>query len=91
VYPYPWKDASGTAFAESLNAVLAGPRSREHVSLSPRSLSDLHAGTRTVLPSPNGATLSRITGRVPTLTGRLRRTSPLRAESSRPRSHPRSR
>jgi len=72
VYPYPWKDASATAFAESLNAVLAGPRSHQHVSLSPRSLSGLHAGTRIVLPSPNGATLSRITGRVPTLTGCLR-------------------
>src|SRR6185503_18892369 len=28
VYPYPWKDASATDFAASLNAVLAGPRSR---------------------------------------------------------------
>jgi 2-phosphosulfolactate phosphatase len=72
VYPYAWKDASAVPFAESLSAVLAGPRSQSGISLSPRSLSALHAGTRIVLPSPNGATLSRLTGSVPTLTGCLR-------------------
>jgi 2-phosphosulfolactate phosphatase len=72
VYPYPWKDASAAAFAQSVEALLAGPRSRDHVSLSPGSLQRLTPGARVVLPSPNGATLSRLTGRVPTLTGCLR-------------------
>jgi 2-phosphosulfolactate phosphatase len=72
VYPYPWKGTSAAAFARSVDAILAGPRSRDHVSLSPVSLQGLTAGARVVLPSPNGATLSRLTGRVPTLTGCLR-------------------
>jgi 2-phosphosulfolactate phosphatase len=72
LYPYPWKDATASDFAESVDAVLAGPRSREQLSLSPVSLQRLKSGVRVVLPSPNGATLSRLTGRLPTLTGCLR-------------------
>jgi 2-phosphosulfolactate phosphatase len=72
VYPYPWKDASAIDFAKSVGAVLAGPRSHEQVSLSPVSLQRLTPGARVVLPSPNGATLSRLTGPTPTLTGCLR-------------------
>jgi 2-phosphosulfolactate phosphatase len=41
-------------------------------SLSPRSLVNIPEGTRLVLPSPNGATLSLATGSTPTLTGCLR-------------------
>jgi 2-phosphosulfolactate phosphatase len=55
-----------------VGAVLAGPRSREEISLSPASLRQLPAGAHVVLPSPNGSTLSRLTGSLPTLTGCLR-------------------
>lgn len=72
VYPYRWRDTSARDFAVSVGAVLAGPRSREEISLSPASLRQLSAGARVVLPSPNGATLSRLTGSLPTLTGCLR-------------------
>jgi len=72
VYPYRWRDTSARDFAVSVGAVLAGPRSREEISLSPASLRHLSAGARFVLPSPNGATLSRLTGSLPTLTGCLR-------------------
>ena len=46
------------ALAERLGAVLAGPRDGEGPSLSPASLSGLAAGSRLVLPSPNGSALS---------------------------------
>src|SRR5262249_35102130 len=42
------------------------------ISLSPASLRHLPGGARIVLPSPNGATLSWLTGSLPTLTGCLR-------------------
>src|SRR5512132_133426 len=59
VYPYRWKDASSRAFAESKGAVLAGGRGTDsNYSLSPASLLEIPAGSRLVLPSPNGAALS---------------------------------
>ena len=72
VYPYPWKDESAADFARSVGGVLAGPRSRDRVSLSPASLRTVAPTTRIVLPSPNGGSLSGMTGRIPTLTGCLR-------------------
>jgi 2-phosphosulfolactate phosphatase len=72
VYPYPWKADSAAEFARSVGGLLAGPRSRDHVSLSPASFRTVAPSTRIVLPSPNGASLSGMTGRVPTLTGCLR-------------------
>jgi 2-phosphosulfolactate phosphatase len=54
VYPHAWRDASAAERAEALDAILAGPRG-SGVSLSPPSLLELAAGTRLVLPSPNGA------------------------------------
>jgi 2-phosphosulfolactate phosphatase len=74
VYPYRWQDESATAYANSLGAVLAGSRrqSLSGYSLSPASLLNIPAGTRLVLPSPNGATLSLATGPVPTFAGCLR-------------------
>src|SRR5512132_790955 len=65
VYPYRWKDATAAEFADSVGAVLAGTRSSEQLSLSPASLQRATPGTRVVLPSPNGATLSGLTGRTP--------------------------
>ena len=77
VYPARWKekDSAAAELARSVDGVLAGQRSREQVSLSPTSLMSIATGTRLVIPSPNGATLSATTGRTPTLTGCLRNAS----------------
>ena len=74
VYPYQWRDASAVAYAQSLGAVLASGRRQRPLgySLSPASLLYIPAGTRLVLPSPNGATLSLATGQLPTFAGCLR-------------------
>lgn len=67
VLPFETRDpAAAAAFAERNNALLAGPRSHGSTahaasySLSPASLQHIPPSTRLVLPSPNGATLSRI-------------------------------
>ena len=75
VYPYRWKDDSRIAFAKSVNAELAGPRSKGTYSLSPLSLMTLKQEDRIVLPSPNGATLSLATGTTLTFAGCLRNAS----------------
>ena len=72
VYPYRLRDDSAHVYAESLGAVLAGSRSEVDYSLSPASLQRIPAGTRLVLPSPNGATLTLAAGGVPTFAGCLR-------------------
>jgi 2-phosphosulfolactate phosphatase len=74
VYPYRWKDERAVSYAHSLGAVLAEPNRNASTiySLSPTSLLTIAAGTRLVLPSPNGSTLSFAAGNVPTLTGCLR-------------------
>lgn len=74
VYPYPSKDAGASHYAQENNALLA---SRERTttndySLSPSSLLRLPAGTRLVLPSPNGSALSLATGQASTFAGCLR-------------------
>lgn len=71
VYPCKWKDEA-KAYAESLKAELAGKRESEKYSLSPASLQNIPAGTKLVLPSPNGATLTLETGNTLTLAGCLR-------------------
>lgn len=60
VLPYRWKDASAARFAARQGAQLANPDRRftGGLSLSPASLAALPEGSRLVLPSPNGATLS---------------------------------
>jgi 2-phosphosulfolactate phosphatase len=72
VFPYRWKDYSSEAFAAEVGAVLARSRGRGLYSLSPESLREIPEGTRLVLPSPNGSTLSLATGSKPTLTGCFR-------------------
>jgi 2-phosphosulfolactate phosphatase len=68
VFPYRWKDESAAAFAASVNAELAGARrAGDGYSLSPASLTNISAGTRLALPSPNGSALSLTTGTTPTL------------------------
>jgi 2-phosphosulfolactate phosphatase len=62
VYPYRWRDDSAPAFADSIGATIAVRRqdaTREHpYSLSPLSMTAANAGTKIVLPSPNGAEVS---------------------------------
>lgn len=72
VYPYGWKDMSSVKFAGSIDAKLAGSRKKAGYSLSPVSLMGIQEGTRLVLPSPNGSTLSLATGTTPTYAGCLR-------------------
>lgn len=72
VFPYRWADDTAADYARSKNALLAGPRREGGYSLSPRSLTGLPRGSRIVLPSPNGATLSLATGETPTFAGCLR-------------------
>lgn len=58
VLPYRWRDSSAEAFAASIGALLAAPRSAHgEYSLSPASLQSIPAHTALVLPSPNGSTL----------------------------------
>ena len=58
VFPYPWQDDGAVSYAAERGAVLAGRREQGPVSLSPTDLSTLPRGSRIVLPSPNGSTLS---------------------------------
>src|SRR5438045_1829788 len=73
VYPYKWIEASAIEFAERVGGVVAGRRrSSEGYTLSPVSLLNIPDGTKLVLPSPNGSTLTLSTGDKPTLAGCLR-------------------
>jgi len=73
VFPCRWKDESAEAFAASVNAELAGARHGGGIySLSPASLINISAEVRLALPSPNGSTLSLLSGATPTLTACLR-------------------
>ncbi|MDD5705724.1 MAG: 2-phosphosulfolactate phosphatase [Kiritimatiellae bacterium] len=72
VFPYRWRDDSRIAFARSVGAELAGPRGKSRFSLSPASLLQVPPGTRLVLPSPNGSTLTLSAGPTPTLAGCFR-------------------
>jgi 2-phosphosulfolactate phosphatase len=73
IFPCRWKDESAVAFAASVNAELASvKRGYGSYSLSPASLLDIPTGTRLALPSPNGSTLSLLTGSLPTLTACFR-------------------
>lgn len=74
VFPYRWKDDSALKYAASVHAIAASSRRRfsNEYSLSPTSLKAVTPGTRLVLPSPNGSTLSLATGELPTFAGCLR-------------------
>lgn len=58
VFPYPLRDAAASEFAVRHDALLAGPRGSEGLSLSPSSLRRARVLDRVVLPSPNGSTIS---------------------------------
>lgn len=74
IFPYRWQDDTAIAYAQSVNATLASRQRTASAgySLSPSSLDRIPAGTRLVLPSPNGATLSLQTGTTLTVSGCLR-------------------
>jgi 2-phosphosulfolactate phosphatase len=74
VFPYQWKDESAADYALSVNAQLASSKRtcNDGYSLSPASVMNIPTGTRLVLPSPNGSTLTLGTGQTPTLAGCLR-------------------
>ena len=58
VLPYPWEHSEAETYAAEHGAVVAGRREDGDLSLSPTDLLTMAPGTRLVLPSPNGATLS---------------------------------
>jgi 2-phosphosulfolactate phosphatase len=72
VFPYRWKDFTSVDFAAEVGASLAGSRREGGLSLSPVSMLSLENGDRIVLPSPNGSSLSLMTGVAVTLAGCLR-------------------
>ena len=74
VFPYPWGDDAAFAYATERRAQVAGRREDSSISLSPTDLLRLDPGTRIVLPSPNGSTLSFRArhGRAHVLAGSLR-------------------
>jgi 2-phosphosulfolactate phosphatase len=73
VFPYRWRDDTARAYAVSVGALLADPgRHPSRYSLSPASLTRIPEGTRLVLPSPNGATLTLGAQPTPVLAGCLR-------------------
>ena len=74
VFPYNYKDESVIEYAKKQNAVIANPQrsAKKALTLSPTSLLKIDKGTRLVLPSPNGSTLSLATDGVPTICGCIR-------------------
>lgn len=75
ILPFPLGDkAAAEAAAAAAQALLAQPRQAAggQYTLSPASLAALPAGTRLMLPSPNGSRLSLAGGAVPVLAGCLR-------------------
>ena len=72
VLPYRFKDDSASDFALRSRALLASSRDGRGYSLSPASLVGIPAGTRLVLPSPNGATISLAAPGTRTIAGCLR-------------------
>ena len=64
ILPYRWRDDTVTHHALAHDAEVGGSRENPTTpwSLSPTDLAEIPAGTRVVLPSPNGATLSVLAG-----------------------------
>ncbi|MBE0695646.1 MAG: 2-phosphosulfolactate phosphatase, partial [Anaerolineaceae bacterium] len=74
VFPYAGPAEALPAYAKSVGALIASRRRQQDAaySLAPSSLVSIPEGTRLVLPSPNGSTLSYATAGIPTLAGCFR-------------------
>lgn len=73
VYPFHSNMMTAQEYASEKNALLASKqRNTKGYTLSPSSLMTIPRGTKIVLPSPNGSTLSTLTDKVPTFAGCLR-------------------
>jgi 2-phosphosulfolactate phosphatase len=74
IYPYAGSADGLAAYAKSIGALAASRRklNQPTYSLAPSSLTTIPAGTRLVLPSPNGSTLSLAAPGKPVLAGCLR-------------------
>ncbi len=74
IVPFPLGDRNAAAKAAvAAKALLASPkRAGEQLSLSPASLQSIEAGTRLMLPSPNGSRLSLEGGPATVIAGCLR-------------------
>ena len=72
ILPYRFRDETATDFATRSRALLASSRDGQGYSLSPASLVEIPPGTRLVLPSPNGATISLAAPDARTTAGCLR-------------------
>jgi 2-phosphosulfolactate phosphatase len=73
VFPVAARDSQAEELAHAVGGVVAAKTTLQSgYSLSPSSLLEIPAGTRLILPSPNGATLSTRTSATPTLAGCLR-------------------
>lgn len=73
VHPYNGRAEEAAAFAQAHGAQLAdAKRSGQGLSLSPQSLQAIPAGTRIVLPSPNGSVLALAAADTPVFAGCLR-------------------
>jgi 2-phosphosulfolactate phosphatase len=83
ILPYRCRGQSAERFALQERAELARPRGMGSYSLSPASYLTVAAGTRIVLPSPNGASLSLGTAGKPTLGGCLRNAAAVARAASR--------
>lgn len=83
VLPYQFNDATAERFANQSNALLASSRDGRGYSLSPTSLVEIPRGTRLVLPSPNGATLSLAASSSKAIAGCLRNATAVAREASR--------
>lgn len=83
IFPYRGTAADLQPFAAQVNALVArhGRQPGAGYSLSPGSLTDIPAGTRLVLPSPNGSTLSLAAGTAVTLAGCLRNATAVAARA----------
>jgi 2-phosphosulfolactate phosphatase len=85
VYPFPYGDFSAAEVAaRTIGAEIAGPResTKYRYSLSPSSLCAIEAGTKLVLPSPNGAAISAAVRSVPVLAGCLRNAKSVAARAA---------
>jgi 2-phosphosulfolactate phosphatase len=84
VVPVRWRDERAEEIARAHDAVLAGPRGGEGVSLSPASVRRAEGIERLVLPSPNGATLcAELSSRGSVVAGCLRNASSVGAACAR--------